>query len=104
MYFGSPVVRHDAPYETAGRIGMRIRTTKEVIAKGRGAFVKRCLLLGTLFFGPVLGLCLINSKDMSNHSFWDKVLFLAACIIFAGPAWGFLSGHAWWYLIRRKVK
>lgn len=69
---------------------MRIRITKEVIAKGRGAVVKRWVLMGTLFFGPIFGLFLINLDDISNHPFWNKALILAAFIIFVGPAWGFL--------------
>ena len=81
---------------------MGIRITDETIAKGRGAVVKYWVLAGLFGFGPLLGLFLINSDDISNHPFWNKALALAGCILIAGPAWGFLSGHAYWLLIKRK--
>jgi hypothetical protein len=92
------------PQRSAGGMEMGIRITSEVIAKGRGAVVKHWVRTGFLGFGPLLGLFLINSDDISNHSIWSKAIILAGCTLFAGPAWGFLSGHAYWLLKRGQAE
>jgi hypothetical protein len=83
---------------------MGLRITNETIAKGRGAVVKYWVFAGLLGFGPLFGLFLIKSADISNHSFWSKALILAGSVFLAGPAWGFLSGHGYWLLINRRKK
>jgi hypothetical protein len=82
---------------------MGIRIIEKPIAIGRDAVVRHWVLAGLLGFGPLVGLFLINSDDISNHPVLNKTLIVAACIMLAGPAWGFLSGHLyWWWIQRRK--
>jgi hypothetical protein len=46
---------------------------------------------------------LVFSDDIKNHPFWSKALILAACVILAGPAWGFFSGLLSWHLRWERV-
>jgi hypothetical protein len=89
-------------HRSAKENDMGIRITEKTIARGRGAVVKHWVLAGLLGFGPLVGLFLINLDDISNHPVLNKALILSACIILAGPAWGFLSGHLNWWLIQRR--
>jgi len=83
---------------------MVTRMGEKLIARGRGAVARLFVLVGVLFFGPLVGLGTIMSADMSNHPAWHKALVLAACIILVGPAWGFLSGYAFWYFFLRRKR